>query len=109
MPGTSQSLPYSSADADPTRGLPLKQLTLRVLHIILMVAFITPRLPAQAQDPIHDFLQPLVDNHSFAGAVTLVAKGDKVVYLQPIGFRDLAVKAPMQPDSLFWIASTSKP
>ncbi len=60
-------------------------------------------------DPIHDFLQPLVDNRTLAGAVTLVATKDRIVYLQPIGYRDLAAKSPMQTDSLFWIASTTKP
>jgi hypothetical protein len=32
-------------------------------------------------DPIQSYLQPLVQNHTLAGAVTLVANRDGVVYL----------------------------
>lgn len=70
------------------------------------------RAPVNAgapSDPIHDYLQPLVEDHTLAGAVTLVADKDGVRYLQPVGFRDIAAKAPMQSDDLFWIASVSKP
>lgn len=76
---------------------------------VFLAAIMSPATLAQTPDPIHEFLQPLVDNHTFAGAVTLVATKDHVVYLQPIGYRDLATKAPMEADSLFWIASTTKP
>ncbi len=60
-------------------------------------------------DPIHSYLQPLVDNHTLAGAVTLVASRERAVYLQAVGYRDLEAKTPMHTDSMFWIASTSKP
>src|ERR1700723_1319431 len=63
----------------------------------------------QQLDPIAGYLQPLVDNHTIAGAVTLVATKDRTVYLKPIGFRDLRSKAPMPANAMFWIASTSKP
>lgn len=65
-------------------------------------------LPIQG-DPIAAFLQPLVNNHTIAGAVTLVASKDRIVYLQPVGHRDLASRSPMAADAMFWIASTSKP
>ena len=74
------------------------------------VAFIG--LTAHAQSPtknIVDALQPFVENHTIAGAVTLVADKDKVVSLDTVGYADLAAKKPMQPDSLFWIASMTKP
>jgi CubicO group peptidase (beta-lactamase class C family) len=54
-------------------------------------------------------LQPFVDNHSLAGAVTLVASGEKVLSLEAIGFADVATGKPMRSDALFWIASQSKP
>lgn len=66
--------------------------------------------PASSKvDPIHAYLQPLVENHALAGAVTLIADREGTVYLGAAGFRDLAAKAPMKTDDLFWIASTSKP
>lgn len=43
------------------------------------------------------------------GAVIAVAKGGKLAYLQAIGFQDRAKTVPMKPDSIFWIASMSKP
>ncbi len=60
-------------------------------------------------DPIQSYLQPLVNNHTIAGAVTLVSTRDRTVYLKPTGYQDLSAKAPMPADALFWIASTSKP
>jgi CubicO group peptidase (beta-lactamase class C family) len=60
-------------------------------------------------DPIRSYLQPLVENHTFAGAVTLVASKDRIVDLQAVGYRDIAAKSSMQTNSMFWIASTSKP
>lgn len=53
-------------------------------------------------------LQPFVDGHSLAGAVTLVASKDKVLDVSAVGYADIAAKKPMQPDSMFWIASMSK-
>jgi CubicO group peptidase (beta-lactamase class C family) len=64
---------------------------------------------AAPPDPIQSYLQPLVDNHTIAGAVTLVATRDHVAYLEPVGFLDLAGKTPMRAGDLFWIASVSKP
>jgi CubicO group peptidase (beta-lactamase class C family) len=60
-------------------------------------------------DAIQAYLQPLVDNHTIAGAVTLVATKDRIVYLKAVGYRDLERKIPMPADAEFWIASTSKP
>jgi CubicO group peptidase (beta-lactamase class C family) len=60
-------------------------------------------------DSIEASLQPLVNNHTIAGSVTLVATKDRIVYLKPIGYRDLSSKTPMPANALFWIASTSKP
>ncbi len=54
-------------------------------------------------------LQPFVDRHALAGAVTLVADKDKVLGVETVGFADMANQKPMQKDSLFWIASMSKP
>jgi CubicO group peptidase (beta-lactamase class C family) len=60
-------------------------------------------------DTVEAYLQPLVDNHTLAGTVVLVATKDGTIYLQPTGFRNIATKAPMTPDAMFWIASVSKP
>ncbi len=54
-------------------------------------------------------LQPFVDNHLLAGAVVMVASKDKVLDVETVGYADIAAKRPMRTDSLFWIASQSKP
>ncbi|MCE9604832.1 MAG: beta-lactamase family protein [Planctomycetia bacterium] len=64
--------------------------------------------PAAAQSPIAAALQPFVDSHSLAGAVTLVADKDKVLAVDAIGFADIAGERPMKPDTMFWIASQTK-
>lgn len=43
------------------------------------------------------------------GAVVAIAKDGKLAYLKAIGFQDRAQTIPMKPDSIFWIASMSKP
>ena len=43
------------------------------------------------------------------GAVVAIAKAGKLAYLQAIGFQDRAMTMPMKIDSIFWIASMSKP
>jgi CubicO group peptidase (beta-lactamase class C family) len=53
-------------------------------------------------------LEPFVDNHSLAGAVTLVATKDKVLTVETVGFADIAAKKSMRADTVFWIASQSK-
>jgi CubicO group peptidase (beta-lactamase class C family) len=43
------------------------------------------------------------------GAVVAIAKGGKLAYLQAIGFQDRARTTAMKTNSIFWIASMSKP
>jgi len=43
------------------------------------------------------------------GAVVAIAKGGRLAYLRAIGFQDRAKTIPMKTDSIFWIASMSKP
>jgi CubicO group peptidase (beta-lactamase class C family) len=43
------------------------------------------------------------------GAVVAIAKGGQLAFLQAIGFQDRAKTTPMQTNSIFWIASMSKP
>lgn len=67
--------------------------------------------PGKAKEtrPVASALQPFVNNHTLAGAVTVVADKDKILNLETVGFADIKANKPMQPDTLFWIASMSKP
>ena len=50
-----------------------------------------------------------LDSHEIAGATTLVATREGIVYLEAICKADIAHDTPMQIDSIFWIASMTKP
>jgi len=54
-------------------------------------------------------LQNIVDAGDLAGAVTLIWRRGEVVQVNAVGFRDREAKAPMQRDTLFRIASMTKP
>ena len=58
---------------------------------------------------VSNVVQAAIAAHDVAGAVTMVVTKDKIVHLEASGFADLAAQKPMQPDSLFWIASMTKP
>jgi CubicO group peptidase (beta-lactamase class C family) len=60
-------------------------------------------------DAIGAYLAPLVANHTLAGAVVLVATRDRILYLKAVGYRDIAARAPMATNDMFWIASVTKP
>ncbi len=48
--------------------------------------------PAAASKGMAAALQPFVDSHTLAGAVTLVATKDKVLELEAVGYADIAAK-----------------
>jgi CubicO group peptidase (beta-lactamase class C family) len=54
-------------------------------------------------------MQGVVASQEVAGAVTLIASPDQIVHLSAVGFADIAAKRPMKTDSIFWIASMTKP
>src|SRR5271170_588686 len=53
--------------------------------------------------------QGYVDRGELPGAVLLIARGDKVAYLQAVGFQDREKKTPMKNDAIFRLASMTKP
>lgn len=76
-----------------------------LLLIAALLATVQDEAPKSPAAP----LQAYVDKHSLAGAVALVANKEKVLSVEAVGWRDVAAKAPMRPDAMFWIASQSKP
>jgi CubicO group peptidase (beta-lactamase class C family) len=94
------------------------------VRLVFVAALLSFQLSLHAQEPVSAasrqpstdrpdaigaYLQPLIENHTIAGAVTLVATKDRILYLQAAGYRDLLEKAAMPANAMFWIASTSKP
>jgi CubicO group peptidase (beta-lactamase class C family) len=60
-------------------------------------------------DAIETAIGAIVDAGELAGAVTLVWRGGKVVQSACVGWRDIEAEAPIQRDTIFRIASMSKP
>lgn len=58
---------------------------------------------------MHAGMQALVDTHQVGGLVTLVARDGRMVDLHAYGFQDVDAKTPMKTDSIFRIASMTKP
>ena len=58
---------------------------------------------------IAQVLKADVERGRIPGAVVLVARKGRVVYLEAVGFRDKATGAPMTRDAIFRIASMTKP
>ena len=54
-------------------------------------------------------MQEMIAKKEIAGAVTVVLTRNEVLHLEAHGFADAAAKRPMTPETLFWIASMTKP
>lgn len=54
-------------------------------------------------------MRKFADDKEIAGAVTLVANTKKIKHLHASGFADIKLGQPLTEDSIFWIASMSKP
>ncbi len=70
----------------------------------VVVGCAAPQLPG-----VDAAMRGAIDAREIAGAVTVVVTKDKVLHLEVTGLADIAGKKPMQRDSLFWIASMTKP
>jgi len=92
----------------------MTQLRLSRIAVVATAIVIAGFFPVRAEDPaktkiLAPVLQPFVDSNSLAGAVVLVANKDKILALEAVGYADVENKTPMTTDSLFWIASQTKP
>ena len=68
------------------------------------LGFVVDRL-----DRVTQAFQGYVDNGQLPGAVVLIARKDKIAYFRAFGFQDREQKTPMTTDSIFRIASMTKP
>jgi CubicO group peptidase (beta-lactamase class C family) len=99
-----------------------------MIRLALIAAFLVPPAPGGQQagelptckpesvglssaklDELKPMLQKLVDDGMIPGAVALVARHGRIAYTTTIGYRDLASKTPMTDDTIFAIASMTKP
>jgi CubicO group peptidase (beta-lactamase class C family) len=66
-------------------------------------------ISSERLDRLHASMQGFVDRHEEAGIVTLIARDGKVVDVHATGFQDIESRKAMQVDTIFRIASMTKP
>ena len=92
----------------------LSRRDLYLLIPLFLLPVLAPAQPAPVADPaklkaVGPAMQKFVDDGDLAGAVTVVGRTDGVVHHEAVGYRDLAGKEEMKKDTLFRIASMTKP
>jgi CubicO group peptidase (beta-lactamase class C family) len=84
-----------------------------LLAKLSIVAAFVAVTSAFAKDPqlpgVGAAMDQMIAKSEIAGAVTMVVTKNKVLHLETAGHADIAAKRPMQPATLFWIASMTKP
>ena len=81
-----------------------------VIALALSVTFTAfARQPAPALPGVGAAMQDMIAKQEIAGAVTMVVDKASTLHLETTGFADAASKRAMTPDTLFWIASMTKP
>ncbi|HEY2953163.1 MAG TPA: serine hydrolase domain-containing protein [Verrucomicrobiae bacterium] len=90
------------------------QILKRTLCVVFLFAFFAASISAAAPNTaklaeVSKRMKAFVDDGTISGAVTLVARHDRILSLDAVGLADLKAEKPMRPDNLFWIASMTKP
>jgi CubicO group peptidase (beta-lactamase class C family) len=80
----------------------------RVFVSTLTVLFSSVTFGADEPPNFREIVQPYVDEGRIAGASGVVVTEAGIVAFPTAGYADLETKRPMQKDTLFWIASTTK-
>jgi CubicO group peptidase (beta-lactamase class C family) len=80
---------------------------------LAVVLAVTATLTVAGKEPtlpgIGAAMQDMIAKNEIGGAVTAVVAKDKILHLETTGYADVAAKRPMATDTLFWIASMTKP
>src|SRR5215831_14569172 len=95
---------------------PLRTVLFLLLAALPLVAATLPNakpeevgLSSERLQRVHQMLQRRVDAGDIAGAVTLVARNGRIAHLETHGLMDIETKKPMARDSIFRLASMTKP
>ena len=83
---------------------PLRILSSLFLSTSLIFAAESPKLPS-----VGKAMEEMVEKQEIAGAVTTVIGKDRILHQAATGYADVASKRPMSDDTVFWIASMTKP
>jgi CubicO group peptidase (beta-lactamase class C family) len=82
--------------------------SLRVFAAFLLSISAVGAAAPQLQ-PINAAMEEMIEKDEIAGAVTVVVSKDKVLHVGTTGLADVEAKRPMKEDTVFWIASMTKP
>lgn len=77
--------------------------------LLLLPAFCLHAEVKPAVPSVRESIEAFVQDGSLSGAVTLLYHDGKVVSEEAVGLQDIESQTPMAKDSLFWIASMTKP
>lgn len=70
----------------------------------LIPACVSPKIAG-----VESAMQPSIDSHEIPGAVTVVTSKDGIVHCEATGSANPTKNEPMRADTMFWIASMTKP
>jgi CubicO group peptidase (beta-lactamase class C family) len=100
----------------PTFALSMRCLMVLALLVLPLTADSLPAgksedvgVSSERLQRIHETIQRHVDAGDISGAVTLVASRGRIVHLEAHGLMDIESKKPMEKDTIFRLASMSKP
>ncbi len=77
----------------------------------VFIVFIANATPVCAQElpGVRQAMQNFINAGDMSGAVTVVTTKDKIIHLDAVGLANIERKIPMQANTLFWVASMTKP
>jgi len=77
---------------------------------IFCAFFLLPLVVLAAEKfPVAETLEPYIKSGELPGMVTIIATKDAVLQVDAVGFADVESQRPMKADTVFWIASQTKP
>jgi CubicO group peptidase (beta-lactamase class C family) len=83
--------------------------TARLTVIFSLAAMLTAVAEERTLPGVGTAMQEMIAKEEIAGAVTGVVTKNSILHIEATGFADVAAKRPMSSDTLFWIASMTKP
>lgn len=89
----------------------LRSMTKLTIIVPLFAAALISSLHAASPEitAVSKQMEKFVESQEISGAVTLVADREKILHLSAVGLSEISNKTPMETDSVFWIASMTKP
>lgn len=99
----------NAAAGDQTNDPPHEEGSMAATFELPRAAPEEARMSRERLDKVRDVVQEFIDEGRIQGAVVGVARRGKVVYFHAQGVADIETQAPLQPDAIFHMASSTKP